>query len=133
MRGYIPRRTKEVVGSWEVPEGAEPFRATIITSLSFAEIDAIPLGEGSTFGQLFPVIAPYVVAWNAMGRNAETGEYEALPPPAEAGPEVLRLVEPMITTFLAIKLRTAHLGDETERPKDETPSGTTPSGDSAPS
>jgi hypothetical protein len=133
MSGYIPRRTKDVVADWEVPEGSEPFRATIITSLSFAEIDAIPLDGSASYGQLFQVIAPYVVAWNAMGRNAETGAYEPLPPPAEAGPDVLRLVEPMITMFLAIKLKRVHLGDEAERPKGSTPSGTTPSGEPAPS
>lgn len=125
--GYIPRRTKEITGEWS-PEGEEPFRATIITSLSFAEIEAIPFSSETTYDEIFPTIAPYVVAWNAMGRNAETGEYEPLPAPADGGPEMLRKVEPRVTVFLASKLRTVHLGDQTVRPKALTPSGDTPAG-----
>ena len=121
-----------MTAEWDVPDGSEPFRATIITSLSFAEIDAIPLNGEATYGDLFAAIAPYVVAWNAMGRNAETGEYELLPPPAEAGPDVLRLVEPLITTFLAIKLKRVHLGDEAVREKKEPPANDTPAGRSEP-
>lgn len=132
MAGYIPKRTKEVVGTWS-PEGEEPFRATIVTSLSFAEIDAIPLTSDATYEQLFPTIAPYVVAWNAMGRNAETGEYEPLPAPADAGPDVLRKVEPIVSLFLAGHLRRVHLGDPDD-PKDGSgpkPSASTPAGKSA--
>jgi hypothetical protein len=131
MSGYMPkRRTKVVTADWEVDEGVEPFQATIVTSLTFEEIDAISLTDETTYGELFTRIAPYVVAWNAMGRNSETGEYELLPPPAEAGPDVLKKVEGLITTWLALKLRRVHLGDDTD-PKGETastPSEPTPDG-----
>lgn len=130
MKGYIPRRTKEIAGTWS-PEGEEPFRATIVTSLSFGEIEAIPLNSDATYEQLFPTIAPFVVAWNAMGRNAETGEYEPLPAPADAGPEVLRKVEPMVSIFLAAKLRKVHLEVVEGRPLGSKPAGSTPDGPSA--
>lgn len=128
MSGYIPRRTKEVTADWEVPDGSEPFRATIITSLSFAEIDAIPLNGEATYQDIFSAIAPYVVAWNAMGRNAETGEYEPVPAPAEAGPEALRVVDPLVSIFLAAKLKRVHLGDPEAREKKEPHASDTPAG-----
>lgn len=131
MSGYLPkRRTKVVTADWDVEDGGEPFQATIVTNLTFDDIDAIHLTNDTTYGELFPVIAPYVVAWNAMGRNSETGEYELLPPPAEAGPDVFKKVEPMVTTFLALKLRTVHLGDPAEREKKELSSDVTPDGKS---
>jgi hypothetical protein len=40
------------------------------------------------------LIAPFVLDWNAEGINAETGEYEPLPPPIEAGPAVFDCIEP---------------------------------------
>lgn len=110
MNGYIPpRRTKVIEGTFEAAEGAEPFRATIVTSLTFAEIAAIPLNSETTWPELFQAIAPYVTEWNAMGRNLETGEYEPLPPPAEAGPDVLRGVSTETSIFLATSLKTVHL------------------------
>lgn len=128
MNGYIPpQRTREIEATFEAAEGAEPFRATIVTSLTFAEVDAIPL-EDARWKDIFKAIAPYVLAWNAMARNVETGEYEPVPPPAEAGPDVFQLVPPDVTVFLAVKLKTAHLGDKDERPKESAPSDDTPDG-----
>lgn len=126
--GYIPRRTKEVIGPWPDTEGSDPFCATIVTSLSFAEIEAIPLDKDATFRDLFAAIAPYVVQWNALGRSAASGGYEPLPPPAEAGPDIFRSVDPQISTFLALMLKTVHFGDQEERSPKSTPSDDTPDG-----
>jgi hypothetical protein len=112
MIGYRPNRTKEIVKEHDVPDGSEPFRATIITSLSFEEIDAIVIDGSLTYSQLFKSIAPFVVAWNALGRNSETGEYEPVPPPAEAGPDALRAIEPSVAIWLALMIRTAPFGDK---------------------
>lgn len=110
MTGFIPaKRTKVIESTAPVSEGAEPFTATIVTSLTFAEIDSIPLNAEATWPSLFSAIAPYVVDWNALGRNSDTGEFEPLPPPAQAGPDVLRAVPAEISLFLAAKLKTAHL------------------------
>jgi hypothetical protein len=129
-QGYIPRRTKQVESSLPTAEGAEPFRATIVTSLSFAEIEAIPFGEHVTYRDMFEAIHPYVVAWNALGFNLETRQYEPVPPPAEAGAAAFQAVDPSVATFLAFKLKTVHLGDDKDRPKGSTPSAPTPDGTS---
>lgn len=127
MNGYIPlRRTKPIEATFEAAEGAEPFRATIVTSLSFAEIDAIPIS--GKWIDIFKGIAPYVVEWNALGRNSETGAYEPLPPPAEAGPDVLQAVPLEVTTFLVGRIKTVHLFDQDEQKNASGPSGDTPAG-----
>lgn len=130
MSGYIPYRTKEIVKDHDVPDGSEPFKATIITSLSFEEIDSIVIDGSLTFSQLFKSIAPFVVGWNALGRNSETGEYEPVPPPAEVGADALRAIEPSVAIWLALKIRTAPFGDPKD-PKDKSgpiPSESTPGG-----
>lgn len=127
MNGYIPpRRTREIEGTFEAAEGAEPFRATIVTSLTFAEIDAIPIS--GNWGEIFDAIAPYVVAWNVMARNSETGEYEPLPPPADAGADVLRGAPIEVAQYLWGCLKTVHLGDPDERKNASGPSGGMPAG-----
>lgn len=68
------------------PEGTEPFTVTVQSNLSFEQINAIPVGRGVSFQDGFAAIAPYVTGWNLVGVNHETGEPEAVPPPAEAGP-----------------------------------------------
>jgi hypothetical protein len=131
MSGHRSHRTKEVVRDQHTAEGFEPLRATIITSLSFAEIDAIKINQTATYAELFTVIAPYIVAWNAMGRVIGTDQFEPLPPPSEAGPEILQKIDPNDSTWLAYKLRTVHMGDD-DLKKELTPSGSTPGGPSEP-
>lgn len=126
LAGYRAQRTKIVTADWEVEEGVEPFRATIVTSLSFDQIDAIRMGDGTKYTDLFAAIAPYVLEWNAEAFNVETKEWEPIDAPAIAGPKVLNAVDPSITVFLALKLRSVHMGDPVERPKDVTPSDATP-------
>jgi hypothetical protein len=137
MIGYRPYRTKEIVkdhDAHDAPNGSEPFRATIVTSLSFEEIDAIVLDGSQTFSQLFRSIAPFVVAWNAFARNSETGEFEPLSPPAEAGPDILRAIEPSVSIWLALQIRTAPLGDpaDPKESSESTPSGPMPDGQNEP-
>lgn len=129
MNGFVPKlRTKRVESSLPTSAGAERFSATIVTSLTFAEIDAIPLHQESTYPELFEAMAPFVLEWNALAFNHATGEYDAVPPPAIAGPNALRAVPTEISLFLAAKLKTVHLGDDDERPKESKPSDDTHAG-----
>lgn len=129
MNGYIPpQRTREIEATFEAAEGAEPFRATIVTSLTFAEVEAIPFHSEAKWNDIFKAIAPYVLAWNAMGRNPETGQYEPIPAPAEGGWLTLRAVDMSVSLFLAEKLKTVYLGDTDARKKESTPSDDTPDG-----
>jgi hypothetical protein len=107
MAGYRPDRTKDVVRDVDTPEAAEPFRATIITSLSFDEIDALRIDAERTFESIFKIMAPFVVAWNAEARISGTSTYEPLPAPAEAGWEVLQGIEPKVAVWLINQLRSA--------------------------
>lgn len=124
--GYLPGarpRYRWVTCEWTGEDGddpdnpAEPFRAEIRTNLTWGEIDTIDLSGGLTYAQLWDVLAPHVRAWNALGRNVETDGIEPVPPPAEAGPEAFRAIEPGLTMWLATQLRTIHLGGD-ERGKD---------------
>ena len=128
MTGYVARRTKEVTAHWDSANGGEPFRATIVTSLSFAEIEAIPFAGTTTYKEIFDAIHPYVLEWNALALNLETHEYEVAPPPATAGPDVFRTVDPLIASFLALSLKTVHQGNPEERQKKEQPASDTPGG-----
>jgi hypothetical protein len=130
MTGHVPNRTKVVTRDEDAPEGGEPFRATIVTSLSFEEIDAIVIDGSLTFSDLFAAIAPFVVAWNATARNRETGTYEPVPPPGESGPQALRALEPATAIWLAMQIRSAPFLPPD--PKESAPSGSTPGGPNEP-
>ncbi len=99
----------------EGPEGGEPFRAEIRSNLTWGEVDE--LRASNLFVDIFPRLAPYVRAWNLLGLNVETGELEAVPAPADAGPEAFKAMDAELCTWLWLKVCTAHLGDE-ERGKD---------------
>lgn len=127
-------RTREFVCQWEQlapDEGKEPFKATIRTNLTFAELDALP---ESSFDLLFSdaqaAIAPYVVAWNLEGVDAATGEETVLPPPAEAGPEIFEAINSeedmqLITTWIFATIKNIHRGGP-ERKKELRRSSATP-------
>lgn len=126
MTGHVPNRTKVVTRDEDAPESGEPFQATIVTSLSFEEIDAIVIDGSQTFSDLFAAIAPFVVGWNATARNRETGAHEPVPPPAEAGPQALRALEPRAALWLAMQIRSAPFLPPD--PKESAPIASTPDG-----
>jgi hypothetical protein len=127
----------------EPDEGCEPLRATVRTNLTFDELDAIPVAvfveDGTVMyrstAEMRAAIAPYVLAWNIDADDVETGETVPVIPPAEAGPDVLRTVDPLITVWLASRLKTIHIPSKEDRGKDTPPSEATdapsPSGDTS--
>lgn len=131
MSGYRPYRVKEVVKEHGIPEGSDPFRATVLTTLSFEEIDSIAIDGDRKWNDLFAAMAPMVVAWNLTARVSGTNEYEPIPPPAEAGPDVFRALEPKVTAWLAMKIRAAQYEID-DLPKESTPSAPTPGGPNEP-
>lgn len=131
----VKPRYRDVTCTWyELEEGEEPFTATIRRNLTFEELEAIPRGEDLKWSEVWPVIAPYVVAWNHTKPDAETGEVVAVPPPAEAGPEVFRTLDTEMNLWLLGEVRYAHIGGpaalvkhlDTDRKKEPMPSESTP-------
>ena len=90
-------------------EGQEPFTVTVRTNLSFAELDAIPYGKGTPYVEVFKAIAPYVTAWNVQRVVQETGALEAVPPPAEAGWEILQVLDHIEANWLMDKVKFGYL------------------------
>jgi len=134
MPGFVPKpRTREVVCDWiEAEEGSDPLTATIRANLTFAEIDYINglFGKDAkvTYAEAFEIVAPNVIAWNAMALDRESGEYVAVPPPAEGGADSLRAVDALITDWLLWSLGQSHRGGA-EREGKSQPSGDTPATD----
>lgn len=122
--GAHSARTKTVACDWfEVPEGEEPFTITV-KRLSFAELDDLPPYNGTKHVDLWPVIAPYVVGWNAIAETSD-GAWEAVPPPAEGGPEAFQVIEPEFSSWIFFVLKFGHQGGDELRKK-LSPSSTTP-------
>lgn len=116
--GYLPAarpRYRWVTCDWtdssDDPDG-EPFRARIRCNLTWGEIDGIDLVGSLTFTDLWAILAPHVIEWNALGRDAVTGEIVPVPPPAVAGPSAFHAIEAGLTLWLATQIKTAHLGGE---------------------
>lgn len=144
--GYRTKpRTRELVCDFpglEPDEGCEPLRATVRTNLTFDELEAIPaavfVDDGAVMyrstAEVRAAIAPYVLAWNAEAENAD-GETVPVLPPADAGPDVFKAVDPLVTVWLAVRLRTIHLPDPDAAKKDTPPSAPTddplPDGDTS--
>jgi hypothetical protein len=112
-------RYREVVcRTIEPAEGRPPLTATIRANLTVAEIDAIPLGEGHSYNELWDAIARFVVAWNATAVDLRTGEERPVPPPAELGRDAFRVLPLEVGIWLGHALRGIELepatGDDTE-------------------
>lgn len=79
------------------------FEAEISAELTFAQLDKLNLAR--PWSDVFQQLAPYVIAWNAEALNEETGEWERLPAPVEAGPDVFRQVRTAVPLFLWLCLK----------------------------
>lgn len=135
--GFVPRpRTAEVVcGLLEPADGSEPLRATLVVSLTNAELAHLGgllgrMNDGLTFEEIWPAIAHRVLAWNAMAYDLEAGAYAPVPPPAEAGVDAFRAVDSIATVWVLYELTRAHLGGA-ERPKGQTEPASTDDGSGA--
>lgn len=69
-------------------DGSEPFRATIRTSITQADLTRI-VGPGSQWADVWPRIAPFVLAWNLD-----------IPAPAEGGPTQFGELETPLMVWL---------------------------------
>lgn len=135
--GFVPKpRTIEVVCDWLDPaDGAEPLRATIAANLTFAEVAHVTgliarINDGLTNGELWPVLAPRVLAWNAMAYDLAAGGYAPVPPPSEAGEDAFRAVDALVTVWLLYEVSRAHLGGA-ERGKGSTEPASSAAGSDA--
>lgn len=72
-------------------EDAPPLRVKV-KDLGIAETEAIPVNMRTALSESLQAIAPYVVEWDFEAVNKETGETIPVPPPAEAGWEVLEIL-----------------------------------------
>lgn len=136
--GYQTKpRTREIVCDWdglEPAEGCEPLRATVRTNLTWDELDRLPnpvvVRDGQTYlrndDEIRSGIAPYILTWNVEGRDSTTGEVGPLPAPADGGPDVLRACDRLVTSWLAVTMKTIHLPAADQKKDGGAPSGDTP-------
>ncbi len=131
MSGYRrrPLYGEVVYDIVEPMEGYEPLKATIQINLSYEQLEAIPFNREATNQEVWEAIAPYVTAWTVTRQNLETGEFEPVPPPAEAGWEVLKVLDPLETLWLHRAVRFGYRGTpkgEEDRGNDSAGSAPTP-------
>jgi hypothetical protein len=125
--GFITEvETREAVCDIVAPrEGAEPFRVTLQTGLTFRQLEAIPLEDETLWSDLRDAIWRYVLDWNALWLNPESGEYERLLPPAQVGPDQFKAINNNLVRWIGLELKIGHLRDR-NLPKGVTPSSDTP-------
>jgi len=134
--GFRPKlRTKTIIAElFEPEEGSDPLSVTIAVNLTFEEVDALSAmlssNSKTTFSELFDAIADRVIAWNITSIDRISGEERPVPPPAEIGAQAFRLIDPLITNWIAWKLATIYR-DDPDREGKQTPVGDTgaPAGD----
>lgn len=90
-------------------EGQTPLTIKARSNLSFDEIDAIPFRTGVPYSDLFQSIAPHIVGWNVRRTVLETGIDEDVPPPAEAGWEVLQVLDHIEANWVAEQVKFGYL------------------------
>lgn len=139
--GFLPRaRTRELVCDFpglEPAEGSDPLTATVVSSLTFDDLDAIPnplyVENGRTMyrstQELRAAIAPHVLAWNCEAVNRETGKTEPVPAPADGGPDAFRAVDTLVVVWLALALKGLWVGADEKK---GAPPATAPSEDTPP-
>ena len=110
----------------ELPrEGRDPLRARV-RRLSIGEVGSIPYTKDTQFQEAFESIAPYVAEWNLIAEDIASGDEVPVPPPAEAGWEVLTLLSHVEAIWLINQVRLGHLLQTDAEGKALRPSGTTP-------
>lgn len=115
-----------------VEDGDDPFCATVRINLTFEELDALPQGDSLPYAEMRDAIAPYITAWNWTATDTETGDEVPVPPPAEAGPDVLRTLTREMVLWLFNVVRLGFQGGD-KRKKASPPLADTDAPDSEPS
>lgn len=108
---YIPfNRHEEVVFVEEGAEEQVPFKATLRTNLTFAELDGLTWEDGADVRQvIWPMFAPYVTAWNVYGAD-EAGDVAAIAPPAEAGPAQFQYIPIQLFWLIVREVKLRNMG-----------------------
>ena len=105
--GFVGRgRYRRVECDWFEPEdGREPLWAELRADLPFGFLDDIPLGGDHSYHDLWDAIGPCVRDWNALGFDVASREWRPVPPPATAGRDAFRAVDPLIGLWLGVMLK----------------------------
>jgi len=105
--GFVGRgRYRRVECDWFEPEdGRERLWADIRADLAFGFLDDIPLGGDHSYDDLWDAIGPCVRDWNALGFDVASREWRPVPPPATAGRDAFRAVDPLIGLWLGVMLK----------------------------
>ena len=126
------RRTRRIVAELKPEINGELPWADVVEDLNWGEVKKLKADapfQSSDYDVAASAIARYVVAWNQQGRNADTGEMETLPPPAEDA-SVFDCVEPWVISWLFVMMHTIHTGGA-DLQKKPTLIGATPDSKSA--
>lgn len=98
-------------------DGAEPFRAEILVSLTGRQIADLSRPR-IPYDELHALLAPCVRAWNYRGVAVGEGgapELAAVPPPIEAGPAAFLAVEVDLVDWLWTRVVNARFEDPKDR------------------
>lgn len=127
LAGFVGKgRTRRVECSWIEPEeGHERLWADVRSDLPLGLVHSIQLTDVS-YQAMWERIAPFVVAWNALAYDIETGARIPAPPPAEVGPAAFEWVDPLISDWLAFELKMTYRSIVAD-PKDSSASAPSPS------
>jgi hypothetical protein len=126
------RRTRRVTAT-DKPEinGEQPW-ADVVEDLTWGELKALrekaPL-QSASYDDASAAISRYVVEWNLLGRNADTGQLEAIIPPTEDA-AAFDCVEPWVISWLFVTMHQIHMGGA-DLQKKPTPINATPDTKSA--
>lgn len=130
-------------------EGETPLTIEVPVNLSFDELQYVTdrTAGAMSYEDAFKELYRYIVKWNVTAIIHETGERELLPPPAEAGWEIMKALDHVESHWVIDKVKFGYLSliddaneiarkvadiREASRKKDSAesvPSDETPSGD----
>lgn len=113
-------RIRRLTCDWiETAENEEQLWADVNVKMTIADVDELGqlIASDPTYSQLWEVLAPRVVGWNAVAFDLESQSWVPVKPPAETGVDAFRAVDPIVSNWLAFALKAAALGGDVTRPK----------------
>jgi hypothetical protein len=118
--GFVAKpRLMEYEVAFEAEEGAAPFVFQAYGNLTIQECDDLTamLREGASYQAFWERLAWRVKSWNAVALDLATNEYVPVPPPAEVGIDAFRVIDPALTSLIALALIRRVVGRDSNRPK----------------